>query len=127
LAVFLITFNSIRAEERTSVLTLFNLTTTAAMVIGSLLGAGVLIAFGTTRPVYYALFAGSALLRTGTLYFLKRVPARLIEPLNIGRSRPASGSARHLPLRPIAAALMRSSRSAGDSSEPSDELLGRTA
>ena len=36
LAVFLICFNSIRAEERTSVLTIFNLTTTAAMVLFTL-------------------------------------------------------------------------------------------
>ena len=108
-------------------LTLFNLTTTAAMVVGSLLGAGVLIGFGTTRPVYYVLFAGSALLRTGTLYFLKRVPARLIEPLSLARSRPASGSVRLLPLRPIAAALVGSNSSADDSSEPAGELLRRTA
>ena len=127
LAVFLITFNSIRAEERTSVLTLFNLTTTAAMVVGSLLGAGVLIAFGTTRPVYYVLFAGSALLRTGTLYFLKRVPARLIEPLNFVRPRPVAGSAGLLPVRPLVAALMSSSRTAENSSEPTGELLRRTA
>jgi MFS family permease len=79
LAVFLIYFNSVRAEERTSVLSLFNLATTTGMVVGALLGGGVLIAFGATRPVYYALFAGSSLLRVGTLFFLRRIPSRLIE------------------------------------------------
>jgi MFS family permease len=123
LAVFLITFNSIRAEERTSVLTLFNLTTTSAMVVGSLLGAGVLIAFGATQPVYYALFGGSALLRVGTLYFLKRVPARLVEPLNLARSRPGSSGTSLLPVGSIATAMRQSSRSKGDAIGPTAELV----
>ncbi len=80
LAVFLIYFNSIQSRERTSVLTLFNLSTTAAMVGGSLLGGAVLGLFGATRGVYYILFAGSSLLRLGTIFFLRRIPARLVEP-----------------------------------------------
>jgi MFS family permease len=79
LAVFLISFNSIRSEERTSVLTVFNLGTTAGMLVGSLLGGAVLELFGATRPVYYALFAGSSVLRLGTLFYLRRIPARLID------------------------------------------------
>lgn len=127
LAVFLITFNSIRAEERTSVLTLFNLTITGAMVVGSLLGAGVLIGFGATRPVYYALFAGSSLLRLGTLFFLRRVPARLIEPLTFSRTRLASNRPSLLPVRSIAAAFVQSNRPKSASIEPAAELLRRTA
>jgi MFS family permease len=79
LAVFLIGVHSVRATERTSVLTVFNLATTAGMVAGSLLGGGVLVMLGATRPVYYLLFGGSSLLRVGTLYFLPRIPARLLE------------------------------------------------
>jgi MFS family permease len=105
LAVFLICFNSIRAEERTSILTLFNLSTTAAMVVGSLGGAAVLLAFGATRPVYGILFVGSSLLRIGTLFFLRRVPARLVEPLNGRRGRLRMPSPNLMALRPLWANL----------------------
>ncbi|HXY36287.1 MAG TPA: MFS transporter [Planctomycetaceae bacterium] len=79
LAVFLIGVNSVRAEERTSVLTVFNLATTTGMVAGSILGGAMLIVLGESREVYYLLFAGSSLLRLGSLYFLPRIPARLLE------------------------------------------------
>jgi hypothetical protein len=79
LAVFLIGVNSVRAEERTSVLTVFNLATTAGMVVGSILGGAVLLILGANREVYYLLFAGSSVLRIGSLYFLPRIPARLLE------------------------------------------------
>ncbi len=79
LAVSLISVNCVRAEERTSVLTVFNLATTAGIVAGSLLGGGVLMILGGSREVYYLLFAGSSLLRLGSLYFLPRIPARLLE------------------------------------------------
>jgi MFS family permease len=107
LAVFLVGVNSVRAEERTSVLTVFNLATTAGMVAGSLLGGGVLVLFGGTREVYDILFAGSSVLRLGALYFLPRIPARLLErtPLQPARTRsllvalpaPAMSSATRLP------------------------------
>lgn len=112
LAVFLVYFNSIRTEERTSMLTVFNLSTTAAMVAGSLLGAAVLILFGATRPVYYFLFAGSSLLRLGTLFFLRRVPARLVEPHGFVRLRspvPALG----LPFRNVLATPSQAMNSQG--------------
>src|SRR5580704_3152170 len=79
LGVFLVGVNSVRAEERTSVLTVFNLATTSGMVAGSLLGGVVLFLLGATREVYYILFAGSSILRFGALYFLPRIPARLLE------------------------------------------------
>jgi MFS family permease len=78
--VFLIGVNSVRAEERTSVLGVFNLATTTGIVAGSILGGGVLILLGQSREVYYILFAGSSILRLGSLYFLPRIPARLLEP-----------------------------------------------
>jgi hypothetical protein len=49
------------------------------MVAGSILGGGVLILLGASREVYFILFAGSSLLRLGALYFLPRIPARLLE------------------------------------------------
>jgi MFS family permease len=79
LAVFLVGVNSVRAEERTSVLSVFNLATTAGIVVGSILGGSVLVLLGQSREVYYILFAGSSILRLGTLYFLPRIPARLLE------------------------------------------------
>jgi hypothetical protein len=95
LAVFLIGVNSVRTEERTSVLSVFNLATTAGMVAGSILGGGVLMLLGASRPVYYILFAGSSFLRLGTLYFLPRIPARLLErqpsaPARIREATPAT-------------------------------------
>jgi MFS family permease len=127
LAVFLISFNSIRAEERTSVLTVFNLTTTAAMVVGSLLGAGVLVLFGATRPVYFILFGGSSLLRLGTLFFLRRVPARLIEPLTGGRAQLPQQTRSFLTFRPFLAALSQTDSSPSEWIDPSSEPLRRPA
>jgi MFS family permease len=91
LAVFLVGVNSVRAEERTSVLTVFNLATTSGMVAGSILGGGVLLLLGTGREVYYLLFAGSSLLRLGALYFLPRIPSRLLERQPAPSARARSG------------------------------------
>jgi MFS family permease len=127
LAVFLICLNSIRAEERTSVLTIVNLSTTAAMVAGSLLGAAVLLLFGATRPVYYILFAGSSLLRLGTLLVLRRVPARLIESPTVGRPRLAVPAPDLLSLRSFAANLSQTSGSPTEWIDPSSQPLRRPA
>ena len=99
LAVFLIGVNSVRADERTSVLTVFNLATTSGMVAGSILGGAVLTFLGTNREVYYLLFVGSSLLRLGSLYFLPRIPARLLERQTIAAARPRhlSGPGLELP------------------------------
>jgi MFS family permease len=126
LAVFLIGVHSVRTTERTSVLTVFNLATTAGMVAGSLLGGGVLIMLGATRPVYYLLFGGSSLLRLGTLYFLPRIPARLLERQAAPRVRMPTALPRSLtvtfaaePPRPkVAAEVWR---------EPAAELARQSA
>jgi MFS family permease len=127
LAVFLICFNSIRAEERTSVLTLFNLSTTAAMVVGSLGGAAVLTVFGATRPVYYILFGGSSLLRLGTLFFLRRVPARLVEPQAGGRSRLRLPTSSFFSLRPFLTKLPQTTSSPDEWIDSTDQPLRRPA
>jgi MFS family permease len=90
LAVFLVGVNSVRAEERTSVLSVFNLATTAGIVVGSILGGSVLVLLGQSREVYYILFAGSSILRLGTLYFLPRIPARLLERQSFASARTQS-------------------------------------
>jgi MFS family permease len=80
LAVFLCYFESVPAEERTSMLTVFNLATTAAMVGGSLLGGAVLKYFGPAPAVYHLLFALSTLFRLATLAVLKLVPEVIVSP-----------------------------------------------
>jgi MFS family permease len=127
LAVFLICFNSIRAEERTSILTLLNLSTTAAMVVGSLGGAAVLILFGATRPVYYVLFGVSSLLRLGTLFFLRRVPARLVESQAGGRSRFRFPPSSFLSLRPLFLKLPQTTNPPDEWIDSTDEPLRRPA
>jgi len=127
LAVFLIYFNSIRADERTSVLAFFNLSTTAAMVVGSLLGGAVLLTFGPTRLVYYSLFGGSSLLRVGTLFFLRRVPARLIERPTNGRPRFRPPARPWLFVRPLLATFSQTGNSPGEWIEPASEPLRRSA
>jgi MFS family permease len=127
LAVFLICFNSIRAEERTSVLTLFNLTTTAAMVVGSLLGAAVLLLFGASWPIYYFLFAASSTLRLGTLFFLRRVPARLIDRQTFGRTRLALPARDILSYRDALATISQTEGQAGELTGPMEQPLSRPA
>lgn len=92
LAVMLVYFESIRDDERTSVLTMFNLATAAAMVVGSLLGGAFLKWFGTSREAYYILFALSSAARLATVPLLNRLPAF--------KGGPPPVSVRTLSLRP---------------------------
>jgi MFS family permease len=71
LAWFLLFFEMLPKEERTSVLTTFNFGHSLASVIGSLVGASVLALFGEYREVYLGLFAGSAMLRFLTFKLLR--------------------------------------------------------
>jgi MFS family permease len=80
LATQLLFFETIRRDERTSVLTYFNLANAAAMVGGSLVGGAVLHGFGSTRLGYLAVFALSFVGRLAGLALLVRVaraPRRL--------------------------------------------------
>jgi MFS family permease len=71
LAWFLLFFEMLPKEERTSVLTTFNFGHSLASVVGSLVGASVLALFGEYREVYLGLFAASAMLRFLTFKLLR--------------------------------------------------------
>lgn len=79
LAMVLLFFEAIPERERTSVLTLYNLCNAAAIVTGSLIGAGLLRWFGVTVEAYMAVFATSTLLRVATLPLLSRIPRTNVE------------------------------------------------
>ncbi|MFO0895274.1 MAG: MFS transporter [Phycisphaerales bacterium] len=70
LATFLMILETIPHRERTSVLTVFNLLNCAAMVFGSLVGAGLLEFLGKDRTAYLAVFAASSFLRLFSLPLL---------------------------------------------------------
>jgi MFS family permease len=74
LAMFLLFFESIPEDERTSVLTTFNLGNALATVLGSLLG-GLLLRLGNKSPeAYLTIFGLSSAARLATMVFLSRVP-----------------------------------------------------
>lgn len=71
LAMFLLFFEAIADEERTSVLTTYNLAQAMATVGGSLIGGAVLLALGRSPEAYLTIFALSSVARAGTLLFLR--------------------------------------------------------
>lgn len=72
LATVLIFFETIRADERVSMLTFFNLANAAALVVGSAIGGLLLHGLGETRVAYGVLFALSCLLRGASLLLLPK-------------------------------------------------------
>jgi MFS family permease len=82
LAMFLLFFETIRAEERTSILTSYNFANSMATVAGSLLGGALLATCGKTEQVYLSLFALSSVARALTLFALLRVPDIVPEVLS---------------------------------------------
>jgi MFS family permease len=92
LATFLMFFETVRRDERTSILTLFNLANAVALVIGALIGGSILKLLGGSLEAYLVLFAVSSFARAGTLVFLKLAPeARdLDSPLVVPRLEPAT-------------------------------------
>jgi MFS family permease len=96
LATFLLVFETIREDERTSVLTTFNLANALAMVAGSLLGGWLLAHLGEQRSAYWAIFALSSLARAATVLFLVRVPTPTLTPVPVATRivavRPSAGS-----------------------------------
>lgn len=80
LATFLLLFETIAEEERTSVLTTFNLGNALAIVGGSTLGGAVLSTMGSDHAAYMAIFAISGGVRLLTIPLLGRAARDLPEP-----------------------------------------------
>jgi MFS family permease len=74
LAMFLLFFETIRPEERTSVLTTFNFANAVATVSGSLLGGALLAWCGKSEETYLLLFGLSSAARALSVIALARVP-----------------------------------------------------
>jgi hypothetical protein len=74
LAMFLLFFETIHAEERTSVLTTFNFANAVATVLGSFIGGGLLATLGKQPQTYLLLFGLSSIGRALTLVSLARLP-----------------------------------------------------
>lgn len=79
LAFFLLFFESIAEEERTSLLTFYNLLNTLAWVGGSLAGGAVLYFSGTSYDSYLWIFGLSSLGRCLALVLLARLPKMEVE------------------------------------------------
>ncbi|MDA1008295.1 MAG: MFS transporter [Planctomycetota bacterium] len=75
-ATFLLVFDVIPSERRTSVLTLYNIANAAAMVGGSLLGATILREVGVDRTGFVAIFVATGLMRLMTLFLLAAIEPR---------------------------------------------------
>lgn len=71
LAWFLLFFELLPREERTSVLTTFNFGHSLASVVGSIVGGGVLMWLGARQEVYLGLFVASSLLRIGVFVLMR--------------------------------------------------------
>lgn len=96
LATFLLLFETITEEERTSVLTGFNVGHAAATVAGALCGAAVLAGIGREPRAYFLIFAASAIMRMVSLVLLFRVREVTIEAVPLATRvlavRPNTGS-----------------------------------
>jgi MFS family permease len=97
LGFFLMFFESIPEDERTGVLTFYNLANTTTWVIGSTLGGLLLYAMGTTPAAYLTLFVVSSIGRVLALLLLKRVPSTQVRSAQIG--------VRTIAVRPMAASM----------------------
>jgi MFS family permease len=84
LAFFLLFFESIAEEERTSVLTIYNLLNTTAWVIGSLIGGVLLLSFDASFRGYHFIFALSSVGRIAALALLARVPRLVVDSDSMG-------------------------------------------
>ena len=96
LATFLLFFDAIRPEERTRLLTWFNLASATAMVTGAALGGWFLTAQGADLPGYATLFWISAGARALTLPLLAWMPDVKVSgappAMRILAARPSAGS-----------------------------------
>jgi len=75
LVAFLLLLDTIREEERTSVLTVYNFANAAATVGGSVVGGVLFEAMGSHGQAYATVFLGSSIARAGALILLTGVAA----------------------------------------------------
>ena len=96
LAMFLMFFEAIPAEERTSLLTVYNLGNSIAMVVGTLFGAGLLMLLGSHREGFVVVFWLSSALRLLPLLLLGRIrdtgPEPILATTETVAIRPSFGS-----------------------------------
>ncbi|HTN01091.1 MAG TPA: MFS transporter, partial [Planctomycetaceae bacterium] len=78
LAMMLMFFETIPEEERTSILTLYNVANATAIVLGSLIGAAVLKVVGVGVAGYMGVYIASTVLRAASLLLLRRVPSMTV-------------------------------------------------
>jgi len=76
LAVILLFFEVVCEEERTSIMTTYNLLVSLAGALGGILGGALLHTLGETRAGYYVLFAVSASARAAVVLLLLRAASR---------------------------------------------------
>jgi MFS family permease len=118
LATFLLLFETIREEERTSVLTTFNFAHAVMTVGGSAIGGFILTHFGTDHGAYMAVFAFSGVVRILSLGLLLRA-VRVI-PIPSLPTEPVQMPIRVVAVRPQLGAIERpilSGMSPADSAE----------
>jgi len=84
LAFFLLFFESIAEEERTSVLTIYNLLNTTAWVAGSLIGGALLFSLDASLLGYFLVFGLSTVGRMAALPLLARVPRLVVDSGDMG-------------------------------------------
>jgi MFS family permease len=106
LATFLMLFETIREEERTSILTTYNLAHAVATVGGSAVGGYVLTALGTDHNAYMAVFGFSGIVRLLTIVLLIRA-ARAFPVPAIPEAEPSAIPTRVVAVRPQLGAIER--------------------
>jgi MFS family permease len=86
LATFLLMLETIREDERTSVLTTYNVGNAASTAGGSLLGGAMLSAWNQSPTGYMLLFGVSTIMRLASLLLLARVTADARRPAPLATS-----------------------------------------
>jgi len=83
LATLLLFFETIPNAKRLSILTIFNLGYATAIVVGSLVGGLILVALGSGREAYLAIFVVSTIARVAALALLVRMPKVALASLSV--------------------------------------------
>ena len=118
LSWFLLFFEMLPKEERTSVLTTFNFGHSLASVTGSLAGGAILATCGERREVYLSIFAASAALRV--LVFALLRPKFVTSPRS-AYHRPARPATRSLDIAASSPHAPAGGPAAGSASPPAVE------